>query len=69
MQFSSAPKLIDCATHGDGSELFIVEGDSAARALESIRNEANQAILPMQGKPMNAMKPIVAERVRSHEYL
>jgi DNA gyrase/topoisomerase IV subunit B len=50
MQFS-APKLSDCKDHGPGSELFIVEGDSAARTLERIRCEAFQAVLPMQGKP------------------
>ena len=55
MRFS-APKLEDCSQHGSGSELFIVEGDSAARTVNRIRNPASQAVFPMQGKPMNATK-------------
>lgn len=55
----SAPKLIDCTNRGSlesPTELFIVEGDSASRTLTRVRNSAFQAILPMQGKPMNATK-------------
>lgn len=55
MQFST-PKLSDCTRHGAGSELFIVEGNSAAAAVERLRSPTTQAVLPMQGKPMNAMK-------------
>ena len=55
MKFTT-PKLVDCAQHGPGSELFIVEGDSAARTLVRARNPENQAVFPMQGKPMNALK-------------
>lgn len=51
-------KLVDCELHGieSGSELFVVEGDSAANAVGRICNPHFQAVLPMQGKPMNAMK-------------
>ena len=55
MKFTT-PKLVDCEQHGPDSELFIVEGDSAARTLVKVRNPLNQAVLPMQGKPMNALK-------------
>jgi DNA gyrase subunit B len=41
---------------GSGAELFIVEGDSAASAVSGIRNTQFQAVLPMQGKPLNAIK-------------
>lgn len=51
----TTPKLVDCEQHGPRSELFIVEGDSAARTLLRIRNSAHQAVLPMQGKPMNTI--------------
>jgi len=50
--------LHDCEQHGHDSsgELFIVEGDSASKAVCGLRNPRFQAVLPMQGKPANAMK-------------
>ncbi len=59
MSFPGQPsKLVDCQSHGldSGAELFVVEGDSAAQAVARIRNNQFQAVLPMQGKPMNALK-------------
>ncbi len=53
---NKVPKLMDCIRHDARSELFIVEGDSAARTINQVRDESFQAILPMQGKPMNANK-------------
>lgn len=47
-------KLADCAEHGAGSELILVEGDSAQSSVIAVRNERAQAVLPLQGKPMNA---------------
>lgn len=49
-------KLNDCQNAGDGSELFVVEGDSAARTVNSLRSINFQAVLPLQGKPRNALK-------------
>ncbi|TWU48423.1 toprim domain-containing protein [Rubripirellula reticaptiva] len=51
-------KLHDCQSHGVGSgaELFIVEGDSASKSVVRARRSADQAVLPMQGKPLNAYK-------------
>lgn len=49
-------KLEDCYDDGQGTELFIVEGDSASKALCRVRSPRWQAVLPMQGKPMNATK-------------
>lgn len=51
------PKLSDSRQHGIklASELFIVEGDSASSAVAKQRNGLLQAVLPMQGKPMNAL--------------
>jgi DNA gyrase subunit B len=67
MYYSSQPlKLIDTtkATTA-GRELFIVEGDSASGAVANVRNMQTQAVLPMQGKPMNALK---ASALRVGEY-
>jgi DNA gyrase subunit B len=65
MHYSGKPmKFDDCVVHGRGagSELFIVEGDSAASAVAAICNAQTQAVLPMQGKPLNALRAS-AERV------
>jgi len=37
-------------------ELFLVEGESAASAVERVCNGQFQSVLAMQGKPMNAWK-------------
>lgn len=51
-------ELVDCEVHGPGSgaELFVVEGESAALAVARVRDPRIQAVLPMQGKPLNARK-------------
>ncbi len=53
-----AIKLQDSLLHGiySGAELLLVEGDCAAKALSGLRNKQLQAVLPMQGKPMNVTK-------------
>lgn len=45
-----------CKRTGPDTELFIVEGDSAARSVRRARNPDFQAVFAMQGKPMNATK-------------
>lgn len=51
-------KLVESAVHGPGSgaELLVVEGDSAADAVTRVRDPRLQAVLPMQGKPLNAAR-------------
>jgi hypothetical protein len=61
-------KLAPCVSkESEGNELFIVEGESAGGSAKLARDPFNQAVLPVQGKIINAEKADRAKIIENEE--
>jgi topoisomerase-4 subunit B len=62
-------KLADCSSNASGgTEIFLVEGDSAGGSAKQARDRAIQAVLPLRGKILNVASAS-ADKLRQNQEL
>jgi phosphoglycolate phosphatase-like HAD superfamily hydrolase len=60
-------KLVDCRACDDGTELFIIEGDSAMATAKAARDSEFQALLPVRGKILNVQNGRSGDVLKNQE--